>query len=147
MLDVQEKHELAFVEEPKPSVAEKRAAIESELRDDPSRSDREIGRTVGVDHKTVAKARSKIIPIASPAGSPWKPETPAVEKEPEFDPFEPGSEEMVVHHQPAIAVYPNPFGAIVIRQECTTRDDEDPVILVRPEHLDALIVRLRKFLP
>jgi hypothetical protein len=37
--------------------AAKRALIESELRKDSSRSDREIARIVGCDHKTVGSAR------------------------------------------------------------------------------------------
>jgi hypothetical protein len=67
MLELQEKPELAF-EEPKPSVAEKRAAIESELRENPQRSDREISRLVGCDHKTVSAVRARL-GIASPLGN------------------------------------------------------------------------------
>jgi hypothetical protein len=67
--------------------------------------------------------------------------------EPKYDPFAPGSEDLVVPHQPAIAVYENTQGAIVICQCASAYDEEDPIILVRPENLDALIVRLRKHLP
>ncbi len=70
-------------------------------------------------------------------------DTPAP-KEPEFDPFDSDSADMVIPHQPAIAVYENPFGAVIIRQECTTRDDDDPIIIVRPEHVEKLVARLRK---
>lgn len=42
------------------STAEKRNRIDAELRNDPKRSDREIGRIVGVDHKTVGAARERL---------------------------------------------------------------------------------------
>jgi hypothetical protein len=141
--------------ESKPDTAAKRMLIESELRKDGSRSDREIARVVGhgVDHKTVGSARERlgiatplagsISPPISPAASP----TPLVADETEYDPFAPGSEDLVVPHQPAIAVYENTQGAIVIRQCASAYDQDDPIVLVRPENLDALIVRLRKFLP
>jgi hypothetical protein len=48
--------------------AAKRALIESELRKDPTRSDREIARVVGADHKTVGSRRAKL-GIASPLGN------------------------------------------------------------------------------
>jgi hypothetical protein len=48
--------------------AAKRALIESELRKDPGRSDREIARTVGCDHKTVGSARERL-GLASPLGN------------------------------------------------------------------------------
>jgi hypothetical protein len=52
------------------SRSEVRAAIDAELRTDPSRSDREIGRTVGCDHKTVATRRGEIeIPQKPPTAT------------------------------------------------------------------------------
>jgi hypothetical protein len=48
--------------------AAKRALIESELRKDSSRSDREIARIVGCDHKTVGTARERL-GIDSPLGN------------------------------------------------------------------------------
>lgn len=55
--------------EPKLDTAAKRALIETELRQDASRSDREIGRVCGVDGKTVSAVRAKLAPCAeiSPA--------------------------------------------------------------------------------
>jgi hypothetical protein len=133
--------------------AGKRALIDAELRKDAGRSDREIARIVGCDHKTVGSTRERL-GIATPLGnSPGAPtlmagnggeNPPIAPKEPEFDPFGAGCEEMVIAHQPAVAVYENPFGAVVIRQECTTRDDDDPVIIVRPEHVEKLVARLRQ---
>jgi hypothetical protein len=46
------------------TIAAKRALIESELQKDASRSDREIARIVGCDHKTVGTARAKFSPKA-----------------------------------------------------------------------------------
>ena len=53
--------------------AAKRALIESELRKEAGRSDREIARIVGCDHKTVGAARERL-GIASPLGN--SPPTP-----------------------------------------------------------------------
>jgi hypothetical protein len=176
--------------------AAKRALIESELRKDPNRSDREIARIVGADHKTVGSRRAKL-GIASPLGNspptPTEqrhmliegakdfnklyppgpseidataeeavdnaiaksvvrlgmkcPPPPGVVDEPKYDPFDPKDGDMVIPHQPAIAVYENTSGAVVIIQAASAYDTEDPIIMVRPENLDALIVSLRKFLP
>lgn len=178
--------------------AGKRALIETELRKDAGRSDREIARVVGCDHKTVGTTRERL-DLASPLGnspgapSPTEfrnmlieagkdfdakiaPETteevvdsmiaagkvrystagkggfkcpppPGTVDEPKFDPFDPKEGVMVVPHQPAIAVYENTQGAIVICQCASAYEEEDPFIMVRPENLDALIVQLRKHLP
>jgi hypothetical protein len=48
--------------------ATKRSLIEAELRNDATRSDREIARVVGCDHKTVGAARERL-GIASPLGN------------------------------------------------------------------------------
>jgi hypothetical protein len=124
--------ELPLVEQPT-----KQELIAEELRTNPSRSDREIGRICGVDHKTIAKARGKIVPTASPPVSPWK---PAAEKEPPFDPFDKDGENLVVKHQPAIAIYLNPWDAVVIRQR--SDDGDDPCVFVCAEHLAAVISKL-----
>lgn len=119
--------------------AAKRERIETELHTDPNRSDREIGRICNVDHKTVAKARGKTVPIASPAVSPWKPAPPA-EKEPAFDPFDKDGEDMVIKHQPAVAIYLNPWDVVVIRQR--SDDGDDPCVFICEEHLSAVISKL-----
>jgi hypothetical protein len=135
MLDTIEKSE---AELPLVEIPTKRELIVEELRTNPNRSDREIARVCGADHKTVAKACGKIVPTASPAVSPWKPAPPA--KEPEFDPFDNDGEDLVVKHQPAIAIYLNPWNAVVIRQ----RDDMggDSFVFVCEEHLQAVISKL-----
>jgi hypothetical protein len=48
--------------------ATKRERIETDLRADPNRSDREIARIVGCDHKTVGAARERL-GLASPLGN------------------------------------------------------------------------------
>ena len=125
----------------------KRALIENELKHDANRSDREIARVVGCDHKTVASARAKTLPTVSPPVSPWKPDPKPIE--PEFDPFDKDGEDMIVKHQPAIAIYLNPWNAVVIRQ----RDDGpsgsgwgDPCVFVNREHIGAVISRLADLL-
>ncbi len=129
--------EVLEFDEPPLDTAAKRAAIESELRKDAGRSDREIARVVGCDHKTVAKSRGKIVPTASPL----KPEPPA--KEPEWDPFDPRSDAVVVPAQPAIAVYANMADSVSIRQAAEDYTEDDRIIMIRPEHVEKLIVRLR----
>lgn len=49
---------------------------------------------------------------------------------------------VIVPEQAAIAVYLNPRGDYVIRQERSWCEDEDHVVCVRPENLMALIDRL-----
>ena len=173
--------------------AAKRALIESELRKEAGRSDREIARIVGCDHKTVGAARERL-GIASPLGnSPPTPterrnmlinaceafdaKTPpetaenvvdrmiaegklgdavaarpaaavkAVVAEPDENYSLPESEDLVLPSQPAVAVYTNRYGQIVIRQEAMGYQDDDHFVYICPQHLDTLIVRLRKFLP
>jgi hypothetical protein len=53
-------------------------------------------------------------------------------------------EDIVVPSQPAIAVYHNPRGEIVIRQEGLFGYDEDHWIYIRPENLRFLIRRLEE---
>jgi hypothetical protein len=63
---------------------------------------------------------------------------------PKYDPFDPKEGDVVVPHQPAIAVYENTQGHIVIIQASSDAYEEDPIILVRPEHVEKLIARIRK---
>jgi len=161
------------------STAEKRNRIEVELFDNPNRSDREIGRVVGVDHKTVGAARERL-GIASPLGnsqpelspreqllrktlpSDIDPDSPAFQADlakidriadaeaarevlgmnDEEDHFEPGNDAIAVPGQPALAVYRNRYGSLVIRQEAAYPND-DPAIYVRPENVEMLIAKLR----
>jgi hypothetical protein len=149
--------------------AAKRALIETELGKDAGRSDREIARTIGCDHKTVGAARERL-GLASPLGNLAEPKTtgeaiaraaggeninwpkvcpppPGVIDEPEENYFLPESESLVLPSQPAIAVYTNRYDQIVIRQEANGYGDEDKFVFICPQHLDTLIVRLRKFVP
>jgi hypothetical protein len=148
--------EILTSEEMSTGTAAKRTAIDAELRNDPNRSDREIARIVGCDHKTVGARRADMRSI-SPPSSPNAPSlvidaAPSIarglvslpseeELQERYDPFAPGSEDLVIPHQPAIAVYENTSGAVVIRQ---AGDNDDVVILVRPEQVDRLAKRLRE---
>jgi hypothetical protein len=60
--------------------AAKRGLIESELRKDAGRSDREIARVVSCDHKTVGAARDRL-GIASPLGNSPQPPTPTEKRQ------------------------------------------------------------------
>jgi len=131
--------------------AAKRARVESELQKDAGRSDREIARIIGCDHKTVGAARERLgiaIPLAGsispPISPPACPPPPGAVDKPKYDPFDPKEGDMVIPHQPAIAVFVNTVGAIVIIQSSTDPHEEDPIIMVRPEHVEKLIARIRK---
>jgi hypothetical protein len=131
--------------------AAKHALIETEMRKDGGRSDREIARLIGCDHKTVGAARERLgiaLPLVgsnSPPISPTAcPPPPGVVDKPKYDPFDPTEGDMVIPHQPAIAVYENTAGAIVIIQCTSDPDEADPIIMVRPEHVEKLIARIRK---
>jgi hypothetical protein len=149
MLDLLDKSET----ETALDTATKRSLIEAELRKDPNRSDRKIADAVGhkIDHKTVGAARERLgiaIPLAgsiSPSISPTAcPPPPGVVDKPKYDPFDPKEGDVVIAHQPAIAVYENTVGAIVICQCATAYDEDDPIIQVRPEHVEKLMARIRK---
>jgi hypothetical protein len=133
---------------PRLDTTAKRALIETELRKDSSRSDREIARICGVDHKTVAKARGKTVPIASPPVSPWKPPAcpppPGVVDEPDYDPFSDAAA-MLLRGQPPTAIYFNNFTQVVICQQRDSSDD-DPFVFISLEHLPAVIRRLQQML-
>jgi hypothetical protein len=128
--------------------AAKRALIETELRKDAGRSDREIARIVGCDHKTVGAARGKVVPIPSPSVSPAAcPPPPGIidpPKEPDYDPFD-DPKSMVLRGQPPTAIYFNNFEQVVI---CQQRDcsDDDPFIYISTEHLPTVILKLQQML-
>lgn len=61
--------------------------------------------------------------------------------------FSPQNEDVVIAHQPAIAVYENTWGHVVIRQEGHYGPDEDNWITCAPENLQRLIEKLQSMLP
>lgn len=74
------------------------------------------------------------------------PRAPPTEPEPSEDfAWLPDNLDIAIVAQPATAVYLNAYGSIVIRQENTDGDDEDPFIMIAPQNLRALITRLEKF--
>src|SRR4051794_39556607 len=109
---------------PSVGTTEKRSLIEAELHKDPNRSNRQIAAALGnsICHKTVGAARERlgiasplsISPTVSPTMVPVKPKPPEDENH-----FLPESETLVLPSQPAIAVYTNGYGQVVIRQEET----------------------------
>jgi hypothetical protein len=149
--------------------APKRALIEAELRKDAGRSDRKIAEAVGhgVCHKTVGAARERL-GLASPLGNLAQPTSaaeaftraaagekvnfsvvkcpppPGVVDEPKYDPFAPECPDMAIQSQPAVSVYENTAGAVVIIQESSDPHEEDPIIRVRPEHVEKLVAKLRQ---
>lgn len=54
------------------------------------------------------------------------------------------NDSIIIPHQPAIAVYFNPRGEVVIRQEGHYRPDEDHWIVVQIQNLDPLIDQLQR---
>src|SRR4051812_21015861 len=64
MLDIIEQTAELPINPSAPSIS-KRERVDQELRENPRRSDREIARIVGCDHKTVGSARAKNSPSIS----------------------------------------------------------------------------------
>ena len=113
--------------------------VERELFANPERSNREIGRVVGCDHKTVGAARERLgSALARIVAPPISPENA------EFDPFAPGCAELVVESQMAIAIYVNPRNSVVVRQNENDHRCNDACIFIRQEHLPAVIQRLQQ---
>jgi hypothetical protein len=50
---------------------------------------------------------------------------------------------VVLREQPAVAVYQNPRGQIVIRQERAWDEDSDTVVLILPENVSAIVRALQ----
>ena len=69
---------------------------------------------------------------------------PEPETEENFD-WSAANPDLVVPHQPAIAVYGNPFGQIIIRTENTDFGscEEDRFVQITPHHLPAVIRKLQ----
>jgi hypothetical protein len=59
----------------------------------------------------------------------------------------PSDPHLAIGEQFATAVYENPYGGIVIRQEARWNDDEWVFVVIRPENLQRLIDALSGFLP
>src|SRR5713101_3948209 len=156
MLDAIEKPE---AESPLDTAA-KRALIETELRKDAGRSDREIARVIGCDHKTVGSARERL-GIASPLGNAapsqsvtnrhgvtLSPElfpilnAAARTGEKKFNAFDPDDDCLVAPERLGLACFVNTRDNIVIANG-NVRDGIDEMVQVNPADLDALIVRLR----
>ena len=55
-------------------------------------------------------------------------------------------EHIVVRRQPAIAIYDNPMGQVVIRQENEEPFEDDPYILIEPDRLAVVIAALQTYL-
>jgi hypothetical protein len=81
---------------------------------------------------------------AEPLGKE-KPRVNSIPAEEEWSWIPRKNPDIVIHSQPAIAVYENTAGAIVLRQETDWCDDEDTVIWVQPDNLDLLIRALSAF--
>ncbi len=113
--------------------------IERELLDNPERSDREIGRVVGCDHKTVGSARARMSELLAVGDSPSIVPQAPIEVDDDFDW---ASRNAVLLEQPETAIYLNFQGSLVIRQYGFP--DPDPVIIITAENVGRFIERLRK---
>jgi len=54
--------------------------------------------------------------------------------------------DVIIRSQPAMAVYENVYGAIVIRQEASLYEEDDPYVVVQQANLPALIATLKQYL-
>jgi hypothetical protein len=82
-------------------------------------------------------------PVAAPTTTPEKPIAQAG-----TDNFDWSSEnpDIVIQEQPQTAVYVNPFGSIVIRQEARDPYEDDQFVFFTPANIPALIERLRSMI-
>ncbi len=130
----------------------KHELIERELLADPERSDREIARITGVDHKTVGAHRAKMGDLLAVNSIPLSPnlfpirkiDSPLLASEnlstDDFDwkKLDPG--DVVLVEQKETAIYRNDAGSVVIRQYAYP--DEDPVVIVAQANVDAFLEKL-----
>jgi hypothetical protein len=66
--------------------------------------------------------------------APFSPAPPVPSTEFDWNPNGDDSENIVVRHQPAIAIYTNPHGDVVIRQAATTAPTRDQFVYVSTEN-------------
>ena len=90
------------------------------------------------DATNVSRTEEDVCDIAErPLALPGPKPRPRVDDD--FD-WSPGrNDSVVIPSQPAIAVFFNPLGEVVIRQESQLHPDEDHFIYVRPSNLRTLI--------
>jgi hypothetical protein len=81
-------------------------------------------------------------PALESAAMPVSEERPANPEPDEFDWGNSANEDVVIAAQHSIAVYWNAAGAITIRQERSWCDEYDPIVVVQPQHVQALVDRL-----
>jgi DNA-binding transcriptional MocR family regulator len=77
-------------------------------------------------------------PDGTPALVPPGEQQHEAESEPPLD-----DADLVVPEQRATWVYPNQGGNITIRQDGAARDEDDQIVVVTPEHAEALALRLK----
>jgi hypothetical protein len=126
--------------------------IELELRSDPNRSDREIGRICGVDGKTVRAHRDKIPQLALENSAPLQNSAPdsapgeieaensAVGKEEAENPLDEPAETVLLPAQGKITISWNNEGGLILRQ--SDWPNEDAVIVIARDYLWTFIDRL-----
>jgi hypothetical protein len=131
--------------------------IELELRSDPSRSDREIGRICGVDGKTVRAHRAKIPQLDLENSAPLQNSAPdsapgeieaensavgkiEAENPPPSDQEDSPAETVLLPAQGEIKIGWNEDGDMILRQ--SDWPNEDAVIIVARDYLDMFIDRL-----
>jgi len=110
--------------------------IELELKADPTRSDREIARICGVDHKTVAARRAKI----PQSGEMGNSNSPLGKIEAENSPPDEPTETVLLPAQGDIKIGWNKDGDMILRQADWPNDDA--VIIIARDYLDLFIDRL-----
>jgi hypothetical protein len=124
--------------------------IELELRSDPNRSDREIGRICGVDGKTVRAHRDKIPQLALENSAPLQNSAPdSAPAEIEAQNSAPGQEDsqadkpattVLLPSQGEITIGWNEDGDMILRQSDWPNDDA--IIVIARDYLDLFIDRL-----
>ena len=124
------------------------------MRRDDSRSDREIARVVGVDHKTVASVRGNFSPLApqtaeevvsnaTPKGVVTVVPKADQDDKPD-DHWKNDNPNVLFWDQPATCCYWNQIDQVVIRQQADWNEESDPYLRFAPENLPRLIARLQQ---
>jgi hypothetical protein len=74
--------------------------------------------------------------------------TPATPMEPDAEQYDwtTANTDIVVHHEPALAIYCNPYGQVVIRRDCQEDCENDHFVFFSPNRAAAVIAGIQRVL-
>jgi DNA-binding transcriptional MocR family regulator len=92
-----------------------------------------------LDSETVPKTPTTVPEVNAPRVEPEESEADESRRM-----FRADNPDLLTYDQPATCCYLNPFNQIVIRQESSASQDEDPFVRFEAHHIDRLIARLQE---